>query len=103
MRYARTLEHTSVCIVCMCKNVDCICSYLDVCRFVCTLHILCVQWIVCVWQLLAATCESGVLRLASLLQRPPRVDALERERTRECSTDESEATPHGPLGIYYNQ
>lgn len=107
VRYARMFEHTSVCIVCMCKNVDYIYSYLDVCRFVCTLHILCVQWIVwvglCVWQLLAATCESGVLQLASLLQRPPRVDALERERTRECSTDESEATPHGPLGIYYNQ
>lgn len=46
VRYARMFEHTSVCIVCMCKNVDYIYSYLDVCRFVCTLHILCVQWIV---------------------------------------------------------
>lgn len=74
--------------------VHCIfCVYNGLCEWAC----------VCVWQLLAATCESGVLRLASLLQRPPRVDALERERTRECSTDESEATPHGPLGIYYNQ
>lgn len=63
----------------------------------------CVCARVCVSALLAATCESGVQRLASLLQRPLRVDALERGRTRECSADESEAMPHGPLGIYYNQ
>lgn len=92
------LEHTSV-YVCMCKNVDYILSYLDVYCCVCIQYILCV----CVWRLLAATCESGVQRLASLSQRPPRVDALEGERTGECSADESEATPHGPLGIYYNQ
>lgn len=81
------------------ENIDYIYSCLNV---VCV-HYTVYSMRVCVCQLLAATCESEVERLASLSQRPPWVDALERERTGECSAHKSEATPHGPLGIYYNQ
>lgn len=51
----------------------------------------------------AATCKDEVLASLSRAEPPPRLDALEREGTSECSADESEAMPHGPLGIYYNQ
>lgn len=94
------LEHTSVRTF-GCARMPITFSPIWMFTALCVCCIFCVC--VCVWRLLAATCESGVPRLASLLQRPPRVDALERERTRECSADESEATPRGPLGIYYNQ
>lgn len=105
VRYARMFEHTSVCIVCMCKNVDYIYSYLDVCRFVCTLHILCVQWIVWVGLCVCVATPGSHLRewsaaaCLSLAEAPKgrRIRERENERVQHRRERGHAARPPGYL------
>lgn len=100
------LEHTSVCMF-ACGRMLITFSPVQlftVCVY--TVYYMCVHDWVCVCVRVVPPGShlrewSAAARLS--LPEAQRVDALERERTSECSADESEATPHGPLGIYYNQ
>ncbi len=100
------LEHTSVCMFACARmlitfspiwmfTVLCVYCILYVCARVCVC--------VCVATSGSHLREWSAAACLSLAEAPEGRRIRERERARECSADESEATPHGPLGIYYNQ